>query len=52
MLPLFWVRSALGFNAMKTDLDHLPDRKRRDLDRIVEVLFAEFEEATRLAPQQ
>lgn len=37
---------------MKTDLDHLPDRKRRDLDRIVEVLFAEFEDATRLATQQ
>lgn len=37
---------------MKTDLDHLPDRKRRDLDRIVEILFAEFEDATRLATQQ
>lgn len=37
---------------MKTDLDYLPDRKRRDLDRIVEVLFAEFEDATRLATQQ
>ncbi|WP_447725982.1 HEPN domain-containing protein [Sphingomonas koreensis] len=37
---------------MKTDLDHLPDRKRRDLDRIVAILFAEFEDATRLATQQ
>jgi uncharacterized protein len=37
---------------MRTDLDHLPDRKRRDLDRIVELLFAAFEEATSLATQK
>lgn len=37
---------------MKTDLDHLSDRKRRDLDRIVEILFAEFEDATSLATQK
>ena len=37
---------------MKTDLDHLPDRKRRDLDRIVEILFAEFEDATSLSTQK
>ncbi|WP_293699643.1 MULTISPECIES: HEPN domain-containing protein [unclassified Sphingopyxis] len=36
---------------MKTDLDHLPERKKRDLDRIVEILFAEFEDATALATQ-
>ena len=30
---------------MKTSLDHLPDAKRRELERIVEVLFAEFEDA-------
>lgn len=36
---------------MRTELDHLPDRKRRDLDRIVQILFAEFEDATRLATQ-
>ncbi len=30
---------------MKTSLDHLPEKKRRDLERIVEILFAEFEEA-------
>jgi predicted nucleotidyltransferase/HEPN domain-containing protein len=30
-------------------LDHLPDQKRRDLARVVELLFAEFEEATRIA---
>ena len=33
---------------MRTDLDHLPDRKRRDLERIVQILFAEFEDATAL----
>ncbi len=36
---------------MRTEVDHLPDRKRRDLERIVEVLFAEFEQATALATQ-
>lgn len=34
---------------MRTDLDHLPDRNRRDLERAVEILFAEFEDATALA---
>lgn len=37
---------------MKTDLDHLPGRKQRDLQRIVEILFAEFEDATSLATQK
>ncbi|MGH6617138.1 HEPN domain-containing protein [Sphingomonas sp.] len=37
---------------MKTDLSHLPDRKRRDLDRIVEILFAEFEDAVSLSTQK
>ncbi|WP_066826816.1 HEPN domain-containing protein [Sphingomonas mali] len=37
---------------MRTDLDHLPDRKRRDLERIVQILFAEFEDATALATQK
>jgi len=36
---------------MKTDLDYLPERKKRDLERIVEILFAEFEDATALATQ-
>jgi predicted nucleotidyltransferase/HEPN domain-containing protein len=31
---------------MKTSLDHLPEVKRRELGRIVEILFAEFEAAT------
>jgi len=30
---------------MKTDLDHLPEAKKRELARIVEILFAEFEAA-------
>jgi predicted nucleotidyltransferase/HEPN domain-containing protein len=30
---------------MKTSLDHLPEKKRRDLQQVVEILFAEFEEA-------
>ena len=34
---------------MKTDLDHLPSRKQRDLQRILEVIFAEFEQATKLS---
>lgn len=37
---------------MKTSLDHLPDRKRRDLERVVQLLFAEFEDATALATQK
>ena len=30
---------------MRTDQDHLPEAKKRELARIVEILFAEFEEA-------
>ncbi|MGH6613392.1 HEPN domain-containing protein [Sphingomonas sp.] len=37
---------------MKTDLDHLPERKRRDLERAVRILFAEFADATALATQK
>ena len=36
---------------MRIDLDHLPDRNRRDLARAVEILFAEFEDATAIATQ-
>lgn len=42
----------LGFSAlrresrpMKTSLDHLPERKRQELDEIRRILFAEFEDA-------
>ncbi len=37
---------------MRDDVAHLPDKKRRDLDRVVEVLFAEFEQATSLSTQK
>ena len=30
---------------MKTSLDHLPDAKQRELARVVEILFAEFQDA-------
>ena len=36
---------------MRTDLDHLPPAKQRELERVLEVLFAGFEEATALATQ-
>ena len=32
--------------AMRTDLDHLPATKQRELERIVEVVFDEFRQAT------
>ena len=32
---------------MKTSLDHLPEAKRRELERVVKILFAEFEDATK-----
>jgi predicted nucleotidyltransferase/HEPN domain-containing protein len=37
---------------MRTDLDHLPDKKRRDLERVVAILFAEFADAVSLATQK
>jgi predicted nucleotidyltransferase/HEPN domain-containing protein len=36
---------------MKTSLDHLPETKRRELARVVEILFAEFEDAIVLGTQ-
>lgn len=32
---------------MKTDLDHLPEAKRRELERVVQILFEAFEAKTR-----
>ncbi|MDP3747191.1 MAG: HEPN domain-containing protein [Phenylobacterium sp.] len=32
---------------MRTDLDHLPESKRRELERVVQILFEEFEAKTR-----
>ncbi len=37
---------------MRTDLDHLPASKQRELERVVQVLFEEFEEARSLATQE
>lgn len=34
---------------MRTDLDHLPPAKRRELERVVQILFEEFEAATEKA---
>ena len=30
---------------MRTDLDHLPAAKQRDLERVIRILFEEFDEA-------
>jgi hypothetical protein len=37
---------------MRTDLGHLPGSKQQDLARIVEILFAEFEDAIALSTQK
>lgn len=34
---------------MKTDLDHLPGKKRRELERVVEIIHAEFLETQQIA---
>ena len=36
---------------MRTDLDHLPAGKQRELERVVQILFEEFDEARSLATQ-
>ncbi len=36
---------------MRTDLDHLPAGKQRELERVVQILFEEFDEARALATQ-
>ncbi|WP_284734516.1 nucleotidyltransferase domain-containing protein [Sphingosinicella terrae] len=36
---------------MRTDVDHLPPAKQRELERVVQILFEEFGEATALATQ-
>jgi predicted nucleotidyltransferase/HEPN domain-containing protein len=36
---------------VRSDLDHLPDAKRRELERVVQLIFEEFEDATKLAQQ-
>jgi predicted nucleotidyltransferase/HEPN domain-containing protein len=37
---------------MRTDINHLPPAKQRELERVVQILFEEFEEATCLATQE
>ena len=34
---------------MKTDLDHLPPQKQRELERVVQLIFEEFDDAFALA---
>ena len=36
---------------MRSDLDHLPPAKQRELERVVQILFEEFDEARSLATQ-
>jgi len=36
---------------MRSDLDHLPPAKQRELERVVQILFEEFDEARALATQ-
>src|SRR4051794_35206686 len=36
---------------MRTDLDHLPPSKQRELERVLQILFEEFDEARVLATQ-
>jgi predicted nucleotidyltransferase/HEPN domain-containing protein len=36
---------------MRTDVDHLPGAKQRELERVVQILFEEFDEARALATQ-
>lgn len=37
---------------MRTDLDHLPPAKQRELERVVQILFEEFGEATAIASSE
>jgi len=37
---------------MKSDLDHLPANKQRELERVVQIIFEEFDDARALATQQ
>ncbi len=37
---------------MKTDLDHLPPQKQRELERVVQLIFEEFDDAFALAKHE
>ena len=37
---------------MKTDLDHLPPQKQREIERVVQLIFEEFDDAFALAKHE
>ncbi len=37
---------------MRTDLDHLPPQKQRELERVVQLIFEEFDDAFALAKHE
>ena len=37
---------------MRTDLDHLPSQKQRELERVVQLVFEEFDDAFALAKHE
>ena len=37
---------------MRSDIDHLPPHKQRELERVVQIIFEEFEDALSLATQR
>jgi predicted nucleotidyltransferase/HEPN domain-containing protein len=37
---------------MRTDVDHLPPAKQRELERVVQIIFEEFDDALRLATHE
>ena len=37
---------------MNTSLDHLPPAKQRELERVVQILFEEFADATAIATSE
>lgn len=37
---------------MRTGLDHLPAQKKRELERVVQIIFEEFDDALALATHQ
>lgn len=51
MRGLAFCRARATVATMRTDLDHLPSAKRRELELIVRVLFEEFEDALANATQ-
>ena len=37
---------------MRTDLDHLPAAKQRDVERVVQIIFEEFEDALAISTSE